>query len=443
MAFLLECKATLKLALPIAIGLLAQMAMGLIDSIMVGRLGAAHLAAGTFANGVITIMMVFGIGSSNVVGPILSHMHGAGKEEECGARLLQSILLYLSLGLTLSIFAEIISYFLEIFNQPEEVTILARDFFRLMGLSLPMAFVFNVYKQFVESYGKTGFPMLLYLVALGINTFINWFLIYGNGPFPKMGLLGAGIGTIIARFFMLAAIIYHVHKRSKFKKALTSFKLENVNKEKCFEVLRVGIPSGMQVLFEVGAFVMGGIMMGWLGTNQLAAHQIAIGIASMTFMYALGVSLAGGLRVGVAKGKGDQQGVRRAGFAAIIIIAVSMAIFGLIMLIFRKQIPYIYLNDPEVVSLASKLLLFAVFFQVFDGVQAVAIGLLRGVMDLRFPTVITVFSYGCVCVPFAYIFGFHTKRGAEGIWLGLTLGLIVASILLFWRFDWVTKNKIT
>lgn len=418
------------------------MAMGLIDSIMVGRLGAAHLAAGTFANGVITIMMVFGIGSGNVVGPLLSHLHGAGKEEECGARLIQSVFLYLGLGIALSIFAEALSYFLEIFNQPKEVTILARDFFRLMGFSLPLAFVFNCYKQFVESYGKTGFPMLLYLVALGINTVINWFLIYGNGPFPKLGLLGAGIGTLIARAFMFIAIVYHVHKRSKFKKALTSFKMENVNKEKCFEILKVGIPSGMQVLFEVGAFVMGGIMMGWLGTNQLAAHQIAIGIASMTFMFALGVSLGGGLRVGVAKGKGDLEGVRRAGFAAISVIVLSMASFGLLMLVFRKQIPYIYLNDPEVVSLAAKLLLFAVFFQVFDGVQAVAIGLLRGMLDLRFPTIITIFSYGFVCVPFAYFFGFHTNMAAEGIWLGLTAGLIVASILLFWRFDWVTKNKV-
>ncbi len=443
LAFLLECKQTIKLALPISIGLLAQMAMGIVDSIMVGRLGAAHLAAGTFANGILTVLLVFGMGSSNVVGPLMSQLHGSGDEEKCGSRLIQSVMLFLALGLGLSLFAEILSYFLEIFKQPPEVTILSRDFFRLMGFSLPLVLVFNCYKQFVESYGKTGFPMLLYIFALGINTVINWFLIYGHGPFPRLGLLGAGIGTFIARFAMLLAIVYHVHKRSKFKKALTTFRVNNINTEEIKRILKVGVPSGAQVLFEVSAFVFAAIMMGWLGTEQLAAHNIAIGVASMTFMCALGVSLAGGLRVGAAKGRGDMRAVRAAGFAAFTVITLTMACFGVIMLIFKNQIPYIYIKDEAVITLAAKLLLFAVLFQVFDGVQAVAIGLLRGLLDLKIPTYITVFAYGFVCLPLAYFFGFKTSMAAEGIWLGLTIGLVVASILLFWRFNWVTKHKVS
>lgn len=429
------------MAMPIAIGLLAQMAMGIIDSVMVGKLGAVHLAAGAFANGVLTVFLVFGMGSSNVVGPLLSQLHGAGREEECGAKLIQAVALFFGLGLVLSLSAEVLSYFLEVFKQPKEVTLIARDFFRIMGISLPLVLIFNCYKQFVESYGKTGFPMLLNIFALGINTLINWFLIYGREPFPQLGLLGAGVGTLVARVFMLLAIVYHVHKRSKFKKALASFKTENVNSQACKEILKVGVPSGAQVLFEVATFVFASLMMGWLGTEQLAAHQIAIGIASMTFMVALGVSLAGGLRVGAAKGRGDTVAVRSAGFAAFAVIAVSMATFGIIMAIFRDQIPLIYLNDAPVVELASQLILIAVLFQVFDGVQAVGIGLLRGLLDLKVPTYITIFSYGCVCLPAAYLLGFKFNLGAQGIWIGLLLGLAVVSVLLFWRFNWVTKHK--
>lgn len=418
------------------------MAMGIIDSIMIGRLGSTPLAASSFANGVIVIFLVFGIGTANVVGPLMSQLHGEKKVKECGGLLICALVLFLVFGLGIVLIIEILGNNLQLFKQPPEVTEMSREFYRIMGLSVPFALIFQCYKQFIEAYGKSGRPMQMLLWALIINVVINWFLIYGNGPFPKLGLVGAGIGTFCARLFLVIVIIYHVHTHSRYKEGLESFKRKYINLSMCKQILRVGIPSGAQVLFEVGAFVFGAIMMGWLGAKALAAHQIAIGVASCTFMCALGISLAGGLRVSLAKGIGDYRAVRRSGHAALLIITVIMGSLGLLMFAFRHQIPHIYIEEVDVVELASQLLLIAVVFQIFDGIQCVGMGLLRGILDMRVPTFLALFSYIIVCIPFAYFCGFILDLGAQGIWIGLLTGLVVASILLVTRFEYITRKRL-
>jgi len=430
----------MKLGMPIIIGQLSQMLMGITDTIMVGRLGVVELAACAFANGVTAIFLVFGLGMSNVVGPLISKLHGESRQAESGGILINALVVFTLVGTALVAAIVGLSFFLDIFKQPLEVIAISRDFFVLLGVSILPAVVFQCYKQFIEAKGKSLPPMIMLLMAIGINIFFNWLFIYGNLGFPKLGMTGSGIATLLTRLLLLVAIVIFVHSGSRYRAELISFNKKLISKIRLKEIYTVGIPSGMQVLFEILAFVFAAIMVGWTGTKPLAAHQIAITIASLTFMYSLGLSIAGGLRVSSAAGRLDQKRARFIGFVSIQIVAISMLFFAVIIILGKKFFPPLFVDDTEVWAIAEKLLVVAALFQLFDGVQAVAVGLLRGLLDIKVPTLITLFSYGFVCLPLAYVLGFSYDLGAQGVWWGLMVGLMLSSLLLLWRFNVLTKR---
>lgn len=440
--FLEESKETMKLGMPIIIGQLCQMLMGITDTIMVGQLGAVELAACGFANGVINIFLVFGFGMSNVLGPLVSKLHGESRPEESGGVLINSLLAFSFVGLALVVLMLCLSFFLEIFKQPTEVVAVSYGFFVLLGVSVFPAMIFQCYKQFIEAKGKSMPPMVMLFGAFLVNIFFNWTFVYGNWGFPKLGIAGSGLATLVTRSVLLMVMIFFVHSSVRYKLELTSFSRNFISKKKIKEIFKIGIPSGMQVLFEILAFVLAAIMVGWTGTNPLAAHQIAITIASLTFMYSLGLSVAGGLRVSSAMGQLEFKKARFIGFVALKIVALSMLFFAVVIVCGKKFFPPLFVNDSAVWPITEKLLIVAALFQLFDGVQAVGVGLLRGLLDVKMPTFITLFSYGFVCLPLAYVLGFNFNYGAVGIWVGLMVGLIISSILLVWRFDVLTRAKI-
>jgi len=434
---------TFQLAYPVIIGQLGIIMMGVVDSLMVGKLGAAPLAASSLGGSSAFIVLIIGIGVTYAVTPLVAIAVGAGKFEDCGIYFRQSLLV----NSILSIIIVVIIYFaadlIQYFDQPQEVQNQAADYMRIIGFSSIPLLLYQSYKQFIEGLSVMRPAMIITLIANLVNVFANWLLIYGNLGFPALGLNGAGWATFASRAFMALALMGFVMNNKFFKKYDVSFHFKSINWTVIKKILSLGLPSGIQYFFEVGAFSFAVIMVGWLGTAQLAAHQIAINLASISFMAVLGISVAGSIRVGNAVGMKDIAETRRAGFTASLLGASIMFGAGVIFILLRNFLPTLYVSDEVVISYASSLLVIAALFQISDGTQAVGIGILRGLTDVKFPTAITFIAYWIVGLPVGYLLGFTFKLGVQGVWIGLLLGLTTSAILLTLRFNSRSKQVIT
>ncbi|HED08369.1 MAG TPA: MATE family efflux transporter [Ignavibacteria bacterium] len=433
---------TMKLAYPVIIGQLGFILMGVVDSIMVGELGATSLAAASVANGLFIFIFVIGIGVSFAITPLVAIAVGAKKYDDCGIIFRQALLVDMVLGVMLLVMAYVGADFIQYLNQPEGVAGLATSYGKLLGYSIVPAMLFQTYKQFIEGLSVMRPAMVIVLLANIINAFINWLLIYGNLGFPALGLDGAGWATFTSRLFMAFVLVWYVMKSNRFKQFDVTLHFKSINIKMIKKLLGLGLPSAVQYVFEVGAFFFAVIMVGWLGTKQLAAHQIALNLASISFMAALGVSAAGGIRVANEVGKQNIAEVRRAGFSAIILGGSIMACFGIVFITLRNFLPTLYIDDASVVSIASTLLIIASIFQIADGVQAVGIGVLRGLTDVKWPTLITFIAYWVLGLPSAYLFGFILKFNVQGVWIGLLIGLLSSAIMLTTRFNKKSKHLI-
>jgi len=438
----IHIKNTLTLAYPVVIGQLGFIMMGVVDSLMVGELGATPLAAASLANGIFILIFIVGIGISFAVIPLVSIAVGANKYTECGIIFRQSLIVNMILALVLMLMTFICADLLKYFNQPKAVVEQAESYSRILGFSILPAMLFQTFRQFIEGLSVMRPTMVISIAANLINIFGNWIFIFGNLGFPALGLDGAGWATFFSRLFMALVISYYVMKSNRFKQYDVTLKFKGFNIPIIKKILRLGFPSAFQYLFEVGAFSFAVIMVGWLGTKQLAAHQIAINLASISFMAALGVSIAGNIRVGNAVGKQDTKEIRRAGFSAIFLGASIMAFAGIIFVLFRELLPRLYVDDVKVISFASSLLVIAALFQISDGIQAVGIGILRGLTDVKGPTLITFIAYWILGLPIAYLLGFIFDLGVEGVWIGLLIGLTASAVMLRVRFNRKSKHKI-
>ena len=433
---------TIELAYPVIIGQLGFIMMGVVDSLMVGTLGSAPLAAASLGNIITLVIFIVGIGVSFAVTPLVAISVGANKYSDCGIFFRQSLLVNLSFGFILMAITLICSELLVYLDQPAEVLAQAKSYTRILGLGALPVMLFQTYKQFIEGLSVMKPAMAITILANIINAFTNWTLIFGNLGFPALGLDGAGWATFTSRSFMAILLMLYVMNKKYFKQYDVSFHFKNINLPVIKKILSLGLPSGIQYFFEVGAFAFAAIMIGWLGTEQLAAHQIAINLASISFMVVLGLSMAGGIRVGNAVGEKNIIGVRRAGFTAIFLALCVMAGSGIIFIIFRNILPTFYINDSTVISIASSLLIIAALFQLSDGVQAVGIGILRGLTDVKIPTAITFIAYWIIGLPIGYLLAFKLGWGVQGIWIGLLAGLTTSAILLTLRFNSKSKHII-
>lgn len=432
--------ATLQLAYPVIIGQLGIIMMGVVDSLMVGKIGAASLAAASLGNGMTFIIMIIGIGVSLAITPLVAIAVGAGKNEDCGIYFRQSFLVNSILSLIIAVIIFFAADLLKYFNQPIEVQNQAISYMKIVGTSaIPLMF-FQTYKQFIEGLSVMRPAMIITLLANLINAFANWVLIFGNVGFPALGLDGAGWATFTSRVFMAGMLMIYVMNNRFFNQYDVSFHFKSINWRVIKKILSLGLPSGFQYFFEVGAFSFAVVMVGWLGTKPQAAHQIAISLASISFMAVLGISVAGSIRVGNAVGMKDIQETRRAGFTASLLGASIMVISGVVFILFRNFLPALYVDDKEVISLASSLLIIAALFQISDGIQAVGIGILRGLTDVKIPTAITFIAYWIVGLPVGYLLGFIFKMGVQGVWIGLLFGLTTSAILLTLRFNSRSKH---
>lgn len=434
---------TLSLAYPVIIGQLGLIMMGVVDSIMVGELGAVPLAAASLSNSLIFIVLIIAIGNSIAVTPLVAILVGAKKSDECGVYFRQSLLVNLVMGFLVFLIILVGVNYLHLLGQSFSVQQKAKSYMIIIGLSIFPLMIFQTYKQFIEGLSIMRPAMIITLAANLINVFANWVLIFGKLGFPRLELDGAGWATFLSRLFMAISLMIFVMYNKRFRIYDVSFHFRSLNFPVIRRILSVGLPSGFQYFFEVGAFSFAVIMIGWIGANELAAHQIAISLASVSFMGVLGISQAGGILVGNAVGEQSVQLVRKSGFTAIALGMIWMSVSGIIFILFRNHLPLIYIRDEAVIRIASQLLIIAALFQLSDGIQAVGIGILRGLTDVKGPTVITFVAYWIISLPIGYLLAFQFGYGVIGVWIGLLIGLTCSAIMLTLRFNYKSRKLIS
>ena len=431
--FLSECRRTLLLAVPIMAGQLSQMLMGLADSAMVGRVGVLPLAASSFANGLLSVPFLFGIGLMQAISVRVSQAHGAGDRRETGELLRHGLAITGVAGIVLVAIVALASTQLHHFGQPPDVVRESHRYFLLCGASmLPMLLAMGL-KQYSEALNHPWPPMLILLGSVALNVVLNWILIYGNLGAPAMGLTGAGLATLLSRIAALAVVIAYILRARRFAGALPeSWKLP-LQWNRARSLLRIGLPGAGQLLLEVSAFTVATIMIGWLGAEALAAHQIALTCASTSFMFPLGIGMATTIRIGQALGAGEPARVRTIGLTSFGLGVLVMGAAGLVFAFGNEWIARAFVDDPGVVHIAAKLLIVAAFFQIFDGLQVVGSCTLRGLNDAIVPMVACLVAYWLVFLPFAWLAAFHFRLGAAGIWYGLAAALGIVAVALFVR----------
>ncbi|MBN8554402.1 MAG: MATE family efflux transporter [Deltaproteobacteria bacterium] len=436
----LELKQTLRLAFPIMLNQVGQLMFGVLDSVMIGRVGAVPLAASAFSNALFWFCLIFGIGVSNAISTLTAQAAGAAKPRDCGEVLRHGLVVNLVIGILLAGLLHLFTYHLDVFRQTPEIIEESRTFLILIGWSGVFVLLFQNFRQFAEGLNQTKPAMIMLGLGLLMNAFLNWLWIYGNWGFKAYGLTGAGFATLVSRGVFTIMMMIYIIRSPLFTGHMPLKWWKAFERRWMASILKLGLPGGFQYLFEVGAFTFAAMMMGWIGATELAAHQIAINLASITFMFAVGLATAASIRGGYAAGKGNYHEARRVGFSSIILGAGGMSIFGLIFYFFREQLPRIYIHDVSVVHLASQLLIVAACFQVFDGIQGVCVGALRGLSDVKIPTIVSFFAYWVLSLPLGYYLGFHLNYGAIGLWTGLAIGLAVSAVLLTIRFHIISKK---
>lgn len=422
------------------LGQLGHVMVALVDNIMVGQLGAAPLAAVSLGNSLVFIALSIGIGFSFAITPLIAEADGSGDIETgkkyfhhgiimCG---INGILLFLLLLL-----AKPILYHLD---QPPEVVELAIPYLEIVAFSMIPLMIFQGYKQFADGLSQTKYAMYATIIANVVNVIFNFFLIYGIWIFPRLEVEGAAWGTLISRFFMLWFLWLILRKRERLKEYFIWSRNELFQMKIFKRILSLGFPTALQMLFEVAIFTATVFLAGTLGTNPQAANQIALNLASMTFMIAVGLGVTATIRVGNQKGKADFAALRRIAFSCFLLVFIIEAVFAVGFILFKNFLPTIYIDNPEVIFIASQLLIIAALFQLSDGMQVVILGALRGLQDVKFPTLICFIAYWIIGFPISFYMGKAEKFGSMGIWLGLFAGLTASAIMLYIRFNYLSRK---
>ncbi|MEZ7498873.1 MATE family efflux transporter [Flavobacterium sp. Arc3] len=446
-----EFSYNLRLAYPIILGMLGHTIVGIVDNIMVGKLGPTELAAVSLGNSFVFVAMSIGIGFSTAITPLAAQADGRKNIEEGRSVFHHGLYLCTILGVILFGLIFFSKPLIGFMGQPDNVVELAKPYLDIVAFSLIPLIIFQGYKQFADGMSETKYSMWATILGNVVNVILNYLFIYGVWIFPELGIIGAGIGTIVSRFVMLGYMHYMMQKKERFHPFFEKFSLKNIKKEMNMKIIHIGAPSSMQMFFEVGLFTGGIWLSGLLGIVNQAANQIALSLASFTFMFAMGLSVAASIRVGNQKGLGDYKQLRLVAFSIFLLVIVVETFFALIFVLFHTQLPALFVDmnnahdlavNTEVVGIAAQLLLVAAVFQISDGIQVVFLGALRGLQDVKVPMYITFVAYWVVGFPISIYLGLYTDLKAVGIWIGLLAGLSFAALFLYLRFSRLTKMLI-
>lgn len=446
-----EFSNNIRLAYPVILGMLGHTLISLVDNIMVGKLGTTELAAVSLGNSFIFVAMSVAIGFSTAITPMVAQGDAAKNGEEVKSAFHHGLLLCTVIGILLFGIVSFAKPLMSLMGQPDEVITMARPYIDWVAFSLiPMA-IFQGYKQFADGMSLTKYAMYAALFTNVIHVGFNYLFIYGVWIFPKMGIIGAAWGTVISRICMIVYMHYILSRNEKLKPYFHGFSFSTIKKAVLKRIVSLGLPSSMQMLFEVALFTGAVWLSGALGKENQAANQIALSLASMTFMFAMGLSVAAMVRVGNQKGLQDYKQLQIVARSIFLLTIIVEIVFALMFVALHNYLPHLFLNmgevahaveNAEVIEIASTLLIIAAVFQISDGVQVAVLGALRGLQDVKIPTYITFVAYWVIGFPTSIYLGLYTPLKGTGIWIGLLAGLTAAAIFLYLRFNYLTNKMI-
>ncbi|WP_445956855.1 MATE family efflux transporter [Yeosuana sp.] len=439
------------LAAPVMLGMLGHTFVSFVDNVMVGQLGTAELAAVSLGNSFMFIAMSLGIGFSTVITPLIAEADAEKNFTRGKSSFKHGLFLCTVLGISLFMLILFAKPLMHLMKQPKEVVALAIPYLDLVAFSLIPLIIFQAFKQFSDGLSMTRYPMYATILANIVNVVLNYVLIFGKFGFPAFGIVGAAYGTLASRLIMVWYLWYLLKGKEKSKAFVTNIKFFVLDKLMIKKIINLGAPSAMQMFFEVAIFTAAIWLSGTLGKNPQAANQIALNLSSMTFMVAMGLSVTAMIRVGNQKGLQNYFELRRIAFSIFLLGLIFAVSFAIIFFVFNSDLPKLYLDygdtknlidNTEVILIASKLLIAAAIFQISDSIQVMVLGALRGLQDVKIPTIITFISYWLIGFPISWFLGKEDVYGSFGIWLGVLAGLTTAAILLYIRFNYLTKKLI-
>jgi multidrug resistance protein, MATE family len=429
-----ELAALTHLAIPVVLSELGWMAQGVVDTIMVGRLGPAAIGAVALGNAIFYTPSLFGIGLLLGLDPLVAQAYGRKDFDECHRWLAQGIYLAMAIAPILMILVACASLGFTPFGITPEVALPAAAYVRVVLWSLLPLLIYGASRRYLQGVGQVRVITLTYVAANLINWGGNWVLIYGHWGLPAMGVRGSALSTVVARIIMAASLLgfawrYERRRGHPLFKHWAAPQLVRIR-----QLIHLGLPAAGQIILEVGAWNAATLSAGWLSPYALATHQIAISYASITYMVPLGISAAAAVSVGHALGAGDKARARRAGWLALGLGTSFMLLAGLVFFIAPRPLIELYTHDPRVLAVGPSLLWIAAAFQVIDGIQAICTGALRGLGETRAPMVANFVGYWLLGLPLGLILCFVLKWGIYGMWIGLTMALIIISATLLRRW---------
>ena len=424
------------------IGHLGHVLVGLADNIMVGRLGAAPLAAVSLGNSFVFIAFSLGIGFSFAITPLIAEADGEKDIEKGRKHFQHGLILCTLLGLSMFLMLVLATPIMRVMDQPAEVVELAIPYLRITAFSMIPLMIFQAFKQFTDGLSQTKYGMYATVIANVLNVILNFLLIYGLWIFPRLELEGAAIGTLIARIAMVVFIVLILRSNDKFLPFFRRIKFKEIQNSEFYKIISLGFPTAMQMLFEVGIFTAAIWLAGTIGTIDQAANQIALNLSSMTFMIAVGLGVTATIRVGNQKGLKNFSELKRISISIFLQVFIIEFCFAIGFIVLKDVLPLAYIDNELVVETAASLLLIAGLFQLSDGFQVVVLGALRGMQDVKIPTYITFVAYWIIGFPICYLLGKVYGYGSQGIWIGLLVGLTASAILLYLRFNYLTNKLI-
>ena len=424
----------MKLGLPIMIGQLGIIILSFADTMMVGRCGTAELGAASFVNNMFNLVIVFSTGFSYGLTPFVGNHYGRGENASVGRILKNALAVNAVVAAGLMALMFVLYLNIHRLGQPAELLPLMRPYYIVLLISLLFVLLFNAFKQFADGITDTVTPMVILLGGNVVNIFLNWILIYGKWGMPRMGLLGAGIATLTARILMMLCFVIVFFTAKRYRPFVRGFKESSVNKEDFVALNKMGMPVGLQMGMETASFSLSTIMVGWLGTVALAAHQVMLTVGQLGFMMYYGMAAAVAVRASNFHGQGDMLRVSEnvsAGFRIILVMAAAVSIPLLIM---RNSLGFLFADSAEVAAMVAQLVIPFAIYQFGDGLQCNYSNALRGISDVKMVMVYAFIAYFLISLPSAYIFGFVLDWGLTGIWMSFPLGLTSAGLLFYRRY---------
>ncbi|WP_297901175.1 MATE family efflux transporter [uncultured Parabacteroides sp.] len=433
-------KEIIKLGIPIMLGQLGIIIVGFADNIMVGHHSSTELAAASFVNNFFNLAFIFGMGFSYGLTPIIGGLYAKKDTDKAGETLKNSLCINFIVGVLLSLCMLLLLLNLDQLGQPDELIPYIIPYYTLQLFSVIFAMLFNSFKQFSDGTTDTLTPMWIMLSANVLNIIGNYILIYGHFGAPELGLTGAGISTLTSRIVMFLAFCVLFARHSKHKAYLEGFKRGSINRTSLRNLIRLGLPVGLQMGVESGSFNLSVIMMGWIGSAALAAHQVIGVITTLGFMVYYGIAAAVTIRVSQFKQWNDLLNVRRTSFAGLHIIMLAIMVVMLLIFTFRDSMGYLFTSEPEIVSLVALLGWSAMLYQPGDGLQILFANALRGMADVRYTAWIALLCHFGLALPIGYFCGFVLGWGPIGVWFGFPISLTTLGLSLSYRFNRLTKS---